>query len=189
MLLPTGAGESRALPNEEGLKMTRLHGAGWLPDGKSVLFSATAPNHQVRVYLQDIAGGKAKPVSAEGVFLSGRSKAVSPDGKTFIGMGQDRALYSLEGGPPAKLPLDPEDVVIRWTADGKSLYFYRDGGSSVRVFLVDLSTGRKRFWKDFDACSRSGASLQSILLTPDGTSQVVACQQWLSNLYIMEGLR
>ncbi len=190
VLLPTGAGESRALPNEEGLKFTRMNGAGWLPDGKSVVFSATAPDHQVRVYLQDIAGGKARPVSPEGVRLPGRS-GLSPDGKSFIGMGQGgqgRALYSLEGGPPAPLPLAPGDLVIQWTADGKSLYVYRDEESPTRVSLLELSTGRKRFWKEFDACSRSGSNLFSILLTPDGTSQVVTCSQWLSNLYLIEGL-
>jgi hypothetical protein len=191
VLLPTGAGESRTLPNEEGLKMSRLNGGGgWLPDGKSVLFSAAAPDHRARVYLQDIAGGKARPVSPEGVRLPGSPNVITPDGKSFIGMGQEgTALYSLEGGPPAKLPLDPGDIVIRWTADGKSLYAFHRGDNAVRVSLLELSTGRKRFWKEFDACSRSGANFFNILLTPDGTSQVVACQQWLSNLYIMEGLR
>ena len=191
VLLPTGAGESRDLPNEEGLKLTRLNGGGgWLPDGKSILFAAAAPDHRVRVYLQDIAGGKARPVSPEGVRLTGSPNLASPDGKSFIGQGQEgSALYSLEGGPPAKLPLDPGDLPIRWTADGKSLYVSHRGDNPVRVSLLDLSTGRKRFWKEFDACSRSGADFFGILLTPDGTSQVVACTQWLSNLYIVEGLR
>ena len=65
----------------------------------------------------------------------------------------------------------------------------QDGESPARVSLLELSTGHRRFWKEFDACSRSGANIQNIQLTPDGTSQVVTCGQWLSNLYIMEGLR
>jgi eukaryotic-like serine/threonine-protein kinase len=190
VLVPSGAGESRELPNEEGLTFAAGNGAGWLPDGKSVVFSAAAPDHQVRLYLQEVAGGKPRPVSPEGVrllpFFPGW---ISPDGKSVIGAGSRWALYSLEGGPPAALPLAPGDIPIRWTADGKSLFVYQDGESPIRVSLVELSTGRKRAWREFDACSRSGANVVSILLTPDGTSQVVACSQWLSNLYIMEGLR
>jgi serine/threonine protein kinase/Tol biopolymer transport system component len=189
LLVPTGAGETRPLANEEGLTIPGGSGAGWLPDGKSVVFSAAAPEHQVRLYLQEVAGGKPRPVSPEGVRLLPFPSWISPDGKSVIGSGPSLALYSLEGKPPSALPLADGDVPIRWTADGKGLFVYHDGDSPVRVSLLELSTGRKRPWKEFDACSRSGANFFSILLTPDGTSQVVACQQWLSNLYIMEGLR
>jgi eukaryotic-like serine/threonine-protein kinase len=190
VLLPTGAGEARSLPNEEGLTFPIPGWQDWLPDGKSVVFSAAAPGRQPRLYVQDIAGGKPRPVSPEGVRMGPWRKWVSPDGKSVIGTANGRlALYSLEGEPSRSLPLAAGDVPIRWTADGKSLYVFDPKGSPTRVFLADLSSGRKRLWKEFDACGRSGAHLVSILLTPDGTSRVVACSQWLSNLYFIEGLQ
>ena len=79
-------------------------------------------------------------------------------------------------------------LYLRDLLDGKSLYVVDQEESPTRVFLVDLASGRKRLWKEFDACGRSGAVVQGILLTPDGTSRVVGCSQWLSNLYFIEGL-
>jgi serine/threonine protein kinase len=190
ILLPTGAGEARPLRNEEGLTFPVIGWGGWLPDGKSVVFSAAAPGRQTRLYVQDIAGGKPWPVSPEGTRMNPGHNWISPDGKSVIGTANGRlALYSLDGGPSRSLPLAAGDVPIRWTADGKSLYVFDPRGSPTRVSLVDLSSGRKRLWKEFDACGRSGAHLGSILLTPDGTSRVVACSQWTSNLYFIEGLQ
>jgi serine/threonine protein kinase/Tol biopolymer transport system component len=190
VLLPTGAGEARPLPNEERLTYVVFGGGGWLPDGKSVLYSAVAPGRPPRIYAQDITGGRPRPISPEGVRMGPGYSGISPDGKSVIGTAGGRpALYSLEGGPTRSLSLSDGDTPIRWTADGKSLYVFEPGGSQARISLVDLSSGRKRLWKEFDACGHSGAHLHSVRLTPDGTARVVTCSQWLSNLYFIEGLR
>ena len=92
ILLPTGAGESRSLANDGGLKFARRYGANWRPDGKSVVFTAAAPDRPLRIYMQDIAGGKPVPVSPEGVRMLATGNFVSPDGK-FV----DRLRAELRG--------------------------------------------------------------------------------------------
>ena len=63
VLLPTGAGEPRTFPKDE-----IEHGSGilgtFLPDGKNILFVGHEPGRPTRVFVQDLAGGAAKPVTA-----------------------------------------------------------------------------------------------------------------------------
>src|SRR5262249_10818080 len=59
LLLPTSVGEPRAL-SHDGLD---VFSADFLPDGKSIVFTANEPGHGTRLYLRDTAGGKAKAIS------------------------------------------------------------------------------------------------------------------------------
>jgi hypothetical protein len=55
------------------------------------------------------------------------SRRVSPDGKWVAAEAPDRRamLYATAGGTPRQIPnLTPDDVVIRWTPDGRALYVY-----------------------------------------------------------------
>ena len=74
-LLPTGAGTIRRL-ERDGIQQYR-HMIHWMPDGKQVLFSGNEAGHAVRCYVQNIDGGKPRPVTPEGVSMC----QVSPDGK------------------------------------------------------------------------------------------------------------
>ena len=116
--------------------------------------------------------------------------SISPDGRFVVGVGnRQKWLFPLDGGEPHLLPVGPEDIVAQWSANSKSLYVYNEEKAPTRISLMDVSTGEKRLWKELDACGRSGDFLQSILFTPDGASRVVTCQRWLSNLYVIEGLK
>src|SRR6202522_620083 len=86
-LLPTGAGEAQSLTNDA----INHQWARWFPDGKRFVFSGNEPEHGVRLYTQDIAGGKPKPISPEGV--DAQSFAVSPDGQQVVGVGPDQKGY------------------------------------------------------------------------------------------------
>jgi len=192
ILLPTGAGQPMPIPNLEKLAFTLGSWGGFHPAGKAVIFSAAAPGREQRIYVQEIGGGNPRPVSSEGFRMGPWRNSISPDGRFVIGVrvrDRQKWLFPLDGGEPRLLPVGPEDIVAQWSADRKSLYVYNEEERPTRISLLNVSTGEKRPWKELDACGRSGDFLQSILFTPDGMSRVVTCHRWLSNLYVIEGLK
>ena len=186
-LLPTGAGEQRPLTND------RInHGeARWFPDGKRIVFSGDEPGHGVRLYVQDIAGGEARAISPEGVGSSLFS--ISPDGKLISDVGPDGKgyLYPADGGDPRPIPgLEPDEVPISWTADGRSLFIYRLGEIPAKVYRLDLATGHKQLWKQLLPPDISGVTeITGIHITPDGRSYVYEYARTLSDLYLVNDVK
>src|SRR5262249_42114483 len=76
-LVRTGPGESRPL---SGPPLKLVGGAGWLPDGRRVVFSAREKGEGDRIYVQAIDGGEPRPISPQGVTLLSFGACVSPDG-------------------------------------------------------------------------------------------------------------
>ena len=63
ILLPTGAGESRAIDRGP---LDRIQRASWFPDGKRIL-GGNERGHAARLYVQELAGGPPRPITPEGV--------------------------------------------------------------------------------------------------------------------------
>ncbi len=188
VLLPTGAGESRRLPRH-GIERYGL-GASWLPDGNSVLFIGLEPGRQSRCYVQAVEGDSPpRPVTPEGF----TGHLVSPDGAYVVvtDPANNRVLYPLREGeePRAVLGLDAQDQVIRWAADGRSLYVYKPRELPVRVSRLDLTTGRKESLRDIMPTDPTGiVGPIRLYLTPDGRGHVYDLRRSLSSLYLAEGL-
>ena len=62
MLLPTGVGEPKQLTDD---KLDHFD-VEWLPDSKSIIFSAAKSGHGPRTYLLDLQGGARAPCTPEG---------------------------------------------------------------------------------------------------------------------------
>ena len=189
VLLPTGAGEAHALPrhNIQGFQW-----AGWLPDGKSVLFTGSEPGRGPRIYVQDVGGGPPRAVTPEGVFTL--DNTISPDGRFVVGDTESESeIYPVAGGEPRAIPgLDANDLPIRWSGDGRSLYLRSRILREVpaRVYRLDLSTGRRDLWKELGPADPSGVtSVPFIAITPDARSYAYTYNSRLSNLYLVEGLK
>jgi eukaryotic-like serine/threonine-protein kinase len=186
-LLPTKAGESKALTNDN---INHIW-ARWLPDSQRIVFSGNEPGKGVRLYVQDILGGSAKPITPEGV--QAMAFAVSEDGKSVaaIGPNQKPFLYPVAGGDPHPLSgLAPGEEPISWTQDGAGLYTYQPGEVPAKVYRVDLATGKKSPWKELMPIDPAGIeTLGPILMTPDGKSFVYGYHRTLSDLYLVEGLK
>jgi Tol biopolymer transport system component len=191
VLLPTGAGEARRL-ERHGIEQYSFRG-NWLPDGKRVIFLAREPGHDWRFYIQDIEGGAPRPVTSEGVSVPGYALLVSPDGKTFVGADAQgtRSLYSTDGGEARLIPgLQTDDEVIRWSADGRSLYVGQVQQMPIKVFRLDLASGRKELLKEVMPTDPAGIFWpNSIFITPDAKGYVYKLQRHLSDLYLVEGLK
>jgi len=186
-LLPTKAGESRPLTNDN----INHNAARWLPDGKQFVFSGNEPGHGVRLYVQDVEGGKALAITPEGV--NGTAFTISVDGQTVAAIGPDLKGYlyptSGHGEPRVILGLQTGDLASSWSQDNKSLFVYQSGEVPAKVYRLDLATGKRTLWKQLVPGDPAGvATIGPILVTPDGKTFVYGFHRTLADLYLVEGL-
>jgi len=186
-LLPTGAGETQSLTNDS----INHQWARWFPDGKRFVFAGNEPGRGVRLYTQDVSGGKPKAISPEGV--DAQAFAISPDGQLVVGIGSDQKgyLFSSAGGDPRIVNgVEPGDIPINWSQDARSIYLYRTGEVPAKVYRLELATGKKTVWKEIAPLDPTGVStIGPILMTPDGKTYVYGFHRTLGDLYLVEGLK
>jgi Tol biopolymer transport system component len=190
-LIPTGPGASRSL-TLSGFQ--EIGHASFLPDAKSFVFSARERKKRWRIYLFDITSGRYRPVGQEGVNLPfSATGPVSPDGRWFLGTNgvAKPSRYPVEGGEPRPVAgLTLEDRVIRWAADGRSLYIFQIGNSRlVNISLLDPDSGRRKPWKGINARDPAMFIGRRIAMTSDGRSYAYAARRIHSQLYVVEGLK
>ena len=153
-LYPTGAGEKRLLPTG---KLSVESSGDFLPDGKSIVFTAAEPSHGTRVFTISTAGGAPRAVTPEGYRLVGRS--ITPDGSSFVVIGPDRRryLYRLAGGEPQPIPgLADDETAAGWSSDGRFLYVFRRRDVPAKVWRLDVTTGKRELWKELVPADSAG---------------------------------
>ena len=186
-LLPTAAGEPRDL-TKDNVNHSWAH---WFPDGKRILFSADEPGKGVRFYVYDMASGKSKPISQEGV--NGTAFALSPDSQEIAAIGPDEKgyLYPVAGGDPRPINgINQGEQPITWSGDGQSLYIYQPGELPARVYRLDLKSGKRTLWKELMPSDPAGVeNIGPIYMTPDAKSCVFGYHRMLADLYLVEGLK
>jgi serine/threonine protein kinase/Tol biopolymer transport system component len=185
LLMPTGAGEARKL--SIGSVLLRGNSGGtFFADGRRILIEGTEPGHGNRLYVLDLSGGAPQPVTPEGVTLTDGVHTVSPDGRFVATMGPDGTAryYPLTASAAQARPipgLSPGEAPVRWSRDGKSLFFWG--------FLVDVDSGRRRPGKEFRAPDPVIDQINCILPGPDGKSYVYSYDRYTSDLFLVEGLK
>jgi len=163
-LTPTGPGQSRKVSVGE----LALENFGFMPDGKSILFSATDKDGRKRLYVIDETSRAPRAVSDTG---RPDEFVVSPDGKEIAV--SDTAgglrLYRVDGGPSRAVEgLVPGDHLLAWSQDGRSLLVCRDG-IPLRIERLELATGRRELWKTLAPPDAASAYyIGPILVTRDG---------------------
>jgi eukaryotic-like serine/threonine-protein kinase len=190
LMLPTGTGDR---------KEVRIEGVGpeqaadWLPDGKTILFAGSEPNHGLRLWQQSVDGGKPRAVTPEGITAALPGFAVTPDGKVVAAIGPERKamLFPLDGSSARPLPgLEPGEFPLRFAPDGRSLYVWKRGEVPVRVFRVDVETGKRELWKELLPADPAGVErISNVLITPDGKGYAYCYARLLSDLFVVEGLK
>ncbi len=186
-LVPTGAGQARPL-DYEGLDV----GAGsFTPDGREIVFHASAAGGPTRIYAAPIGGGKPRSIGPEGLGFQPMVSPVSPDGRRAVGVRAGKlVVFSLEGsGEPRELPglSPPLERAVQWSTDSRLLYVYDMTSRPLRVDLYDVDTGRRRPWKQIPI----DESLLQVRLrvSPDGRTYVYDGRSVFSELCLVEGLR
>ncbi len=187
VVLPTRAGEPQML----SANPMNYVGARWFPDGKHFLFSGNEPDHGVRLYVQDLVGGKPLAISPEGTY--GLAYLISPDGKEVAAVGPDQKgyLYPVGGGDPRPIPsLAAGDLPVAWSSDGRSIFVYRSAELPAKVDLIELSSGRRTHWKELRPSDPAGVEfIGPILMTADAKTYVYGYRRLLTDLYVVDGLK
>jgi eukaryotic-like serine/threonine-protein kinase len=184
-LTPTGPGPGKKISIGELV----LANFGFMPDGKSILFTATAKDGQKRLYITDETSKAPRAISD-----SGRPDefVVSPDGKEIAlsDTAGGLRLYRVDGGPSRAVEgLVLGDHLLAWSKDGRSLLVTRDG-IPVRIERFELSTGRKALWKNLAPPDAAGSYyVGPVLVTRDGRSWAYSVNRaTLSELWQLTGL-
>ncbi|HKW87576.1 MAG TPA: protein kinase [Candidatus Acidoferrales bacterium] len=186
VLYPTGAGEKRVL-NRGNIE--NFASARFFPDGKRVVACGNEPGHRTRCYVQDIAQSAPQPVTPEGT----TGGFVSPDGKELLAQDADGKflIYPLAGGPAQAVPgLAAVDVVIRWSADARSVFVYGKSVVPARVEQIELSTGHRTLMRELAPADRTGVyRIMDVALSDSGKSYAYAYERTLSTLVVVEGVK
>ncbi len=188
VLVPTKSGEPKPIPSDA----LTLGAISFFPDGKRILVGGQEPRHGVRLYVMDLAGGRPRPISPEGIRIRG-SKPVSPDGEWVFANGPDSKLYlyRAENGESRLLPgANAGDRPLQWTPDGQGVYVMERKGTAFSVFRIDVATGRRSLWKEIVPPDPAGLwGITSFFIAADDRSYVYSYQRTLADLYLVSGLK
>jgi VWFA-related protein len=194
LVLPTGAGEQTSLT----VAGFNYLGAGWYHDGRRVVFVAQRQGQPLSAYSQDVEGGAPTRLGVDlGPFATRILRwawlLVSPDGKWFTGRAGPPTLVPIEGSQLRALPnLGDTDIPVGWTEDGLGLFVNRNGSTegAVQIVRVDLVTGAIVAGKEIVPRDVVGLQERPVcLVTPDGRTIVYSTKQYLTDLYLVEGLK
>jgi eukaryotic-like serine/threonine-protein kinase len=189
---PTGAGESRELPNPDKLLINAI---GWLPDAKGLVLFAQPIGQRSRGYVQQIAGGPPRAFTPEGVGLADFwSVPISPDGTRVVMREADGRIMirPFDGGSPQAITgLRPDDVPTQWSADGRSVFVVHGTGRPwvVQVERLDVTTGAREKAFEVRPAEIPGLRLTHLVLARDGRHYAHSYARAHSVLYVVDGLR
>ena len=185
-LLPIGPGQSRAI-SVTGLEHVQNGFARFLPDGHSFAINGNGDGQATRCYLVDVATGKAKAASPEGITCG----VFSPDGQFMTGTTNGTTkIYSLRDGTSHRiLNLHPDFTPIEWSNNSSILYGYHFGEFPSKVYKVEITTGKETLVKELKPGVPAGVvSIAPIIASRDGKRFAYSYNQTLSLLYLISGL-
>lgn len=183
-LLPTGPGQTRTVGGTE-MHYERVE---WFPDSRRLLFQGNEPGRPVRTFVVDLNGGKALPLTPEGMRIS----SISPDQKYATAAIAGRLnLVPLDGGEPkAVANLEPGESVIRWSGNRRFIFLRRQtGAASLEIEKLDVTTSQKTAWRKLAVPDPVGVQIREVVMTPDGSAYAYSFQRDISTLYLAQGLR
>lgn len=185
-LYPTGPGESRRLDHGE---LAAIVTADFFPDGVNLLVCGNEPAHATRCYVRPVADGPLRPITPEGVT---RNAVISPDGRTVLARSLDGDfIYSLDGSDPRPFPfLDEDEVVVRWSPDGRSIWTSRENQFPLRAERLDPITGERQPLLSIEPATRAGVlRLRDLALADDPRTYAYVVSHYVSRVFVVTGMR
>lgn len=190
VLLPTGAGTLKRLDRADIQQYS--HEVHWLPDGKQIVFSANQAGHDARCFIQNVDGGKPRPVTPEGVSVC----KLSPDGTVIAGLGvgaETPQLYPVDGGAPRPITgLLPRES-YSWTSDPRFLYvsdWRETPRAPLKISRLNILNGQRSFFKEIAPADITGlCGMSKPLFSANGQAYVYEYTRLYSELYLAKGLK
>jgi hypothetical protein len=65
---------------------------------------------------------------------------------------------------------------------------FRLGQAPAAVEKVDIDSGRATVWKNLTPPDVAGMAVRAVAMTPDAKYYAYSCQQYLTTLYLVEGV-
>jgi hypothetical protein len=188
VLLPTKSGESKPLPPDG---VTPRY-AWFFPDDRRLLVAGHEPERGPRLYVKDLADGRPRPITPEGIRIRA-SKPISPNGELVFANGPDGRLYlyAVESGQPRLLPgATADDRPLQWTADGRGVYVMARNGLAFSISRLEVATGRRALWKEIVPSDPAGfQNIWSFFISADEKSYAYSYSRTLADLYLVSGLK
>jgi hypothetical protein len=100
-------------------------------------------------------------------------------------------LYPSDGSRSFKtVPgFEPDDVVLRWAPDSRSLYVFKRNDLPARVFRLDVETGKRTPLLALMPSDAAGVTrIPIVVMTPDARAYAYNITRELSDLYLIRGL-
>ncbi len=189
-MLPTGPGSPKKIPLGE-IK-------GWphlVPGGKRIALWRTGVSGEALLSVAELDGHSSRPVPIPN--YRGEGVAYSQDGELMAYDATDGSLMvaSLSGGDGRPLPgppVDRDDQLGTWSADGRFLFLVRvRPGIPGSFHRREISTGKTSRWLEFQPSDLTGVTaLGNAIITPDGRSYAYTYERVeASDLFVADGLR
>lgn len=186
-LLPVGAGQRKEI-RHPGIRTYGFF--DWfMPDGHSVGFVGSESGHLPRSYVQNVQGGPAAPITPEGI-LGGYP---SPDGRYLVPAQPDRRriIYDVQRGESRAIPGNTWQLwPVAWSSDSRYLYLYKRSAPPSQIWRFDMSNSQEKPVKLLTPTDPAGIfEIFNVHMTPDEKTFVYGYDRYLSELYIVDGLR
>jgi DNA-binding winged helix-turn-helix (wHTH) protein len=188
-LVPTVGG------NAHSVQLGAVHDirhAVFLSDGKRLVFEGIGAGLIGRLFILTLPDGTPQPLAAVGVELA---SAASPDGRFVVARVRGThhfRLYPVAGGEPRPIAgIAETEWPLRFNSDGTALFVSEARERpvpGVRIVRLDLTTGRKDPVVDITLPDSKGI-WRDVDVTPDGNTYIYSYMRFLSELYIIDGLR
>jgi len=160
------------------------------PDGQWVIYSPNGPDRSV-IWKVPIDGGEPAPlIKDKGIRPNA---AVSPDGKLIACNYQEQlgaplkiAVFSFEGGPPAKILDIPGGLGrrIRWTVDGRALTYSDEQRGVANIWSQPLAGGSPKLLTNF-----TDGQIISFAWSRDGKELSVTRGSTISDVVLISNFR
>jgi hypothetical protein len=199
-VVPTGAGESVALPRGDVETYDSNYGA-FFPGDRRILVYGRRRGEGLRTFVQDLPAGEPRAITPD--LDNNTYGVISPDGQWVVGPtaeanGVRHLLYPVDGGDPRPIPGSRGDEPpIQWSADGSELFVrtFRTLEPGRRppetsVFRLSLRTGARSLWRTIRVTDTAGGGFPAgIMVTPDGRTFTYNYTQDLHDLYLVTGVK
>jgi hypothetical protein len=182
--MPTRAGEAK--PISAGALEDYVV-TGWFPDSRRLLVYAHEKGKTARGWAQPIDDMSLHPITPEGVWPI----AVTPDGKWIVGYSAgETQLYPAAGGAPRKVSgLMQNELAIR-VVDERTVYTLLHDAGTAKLFKVDLGRGKRELVRTLAPSDAAGVmGVSDLEVSADGKTIVYGFMRFLSDLYVVEGLK